>query len=173
MGLVIAVATIASYGTICWIVGLRAAGHGSPLTDAIGVVMFIALVGAAWRRMPDDSPERRRERAKRGYIIGVVTGVQAMLILLTLYVLHLVGRTDLLAPIVAIIVGLHFLTFARFFPAYLYYFTAALLVALGVAGLFFEASNARLLTLSVAAAAILWLTCIAVLIWPESRRRGA
>ena len=172
MGLVIAVATIASYGAIWWILGIRLAGQGSVPTDAVAVVILALLVATAWRRMPDESPERRRERARRGNIIGIVTGIQGVLILLTLRALHLVGRTDILAPVIAIIVGLHFLAFARLFPARVYYLTSALLVALGVAGSFMGAGSVRLLTVSIGAACILWLTCSAVLIWPESRRSG-
>ena len=170
MGLVIAVATIAGYGAIWWIAGIRLAGRGSVLSDAVAVVLFALLVGAAWRRKSDESPERRRERARRGRIIGIVTGVQAVLIVLAVHVLRLAGRPDLLAPVIAIIVGLHFLAFARLFPARVYYLTSALVVAVGVAGFFLGAGNLRLLAVSVAAACILWLTCVAVLIWPESRR---
>ena len=173
MGLVIAVATIASYGTLWWIIGLRAAGHGSALTDLAGVVALALLIGAAWRRMPDDTPERRRERARRGYIIGIITAFQTILILVTVYVLRRTDTTDLLAPLVALIMGLHFLAFARLFPAWLYYLTSVLLIALGVGGLSLGADGGRLLTVALGAAGILWLTCVAVLIWPESRRHGA
>lgn len=171
MGLVIAVATIASYGAAWWIIGLRAAGYGSSLTDVAGVVAFALLVAAAWRRMPDESPERKRERARRGNTIGVVTGIQAALMLVAIYLLRLVGRIDSLASVLAIVMGLHFLAFARLFPAWIYYITSALLVALGAAGLLLGGGN--VLVLSIGAACVLWLTCVAVLIWPESRRRGA
>lgn len=170
MGLVIAVATIAGYGAAWWIAGLRGAGYGSGLTDAIGALAFVALVGLAWRRQRDESPERRRERAQRGHIIGIVTGIQGVLILAAMYALGDAGRLDLLAPIVAIVVGLHFLAFARLFPAVVYYLTSALLVALGAGGFLLRAGGVRVLTVSIGAAAILWLTCAAVLIWPESRR---
>ncbi len=173
MGLVIAVATIAGYGAAWWIAGLRGAGYGSGLTDAVGLLLFVLLVGLAWRRQRDESPERRRERAQRGHIIGIVTGIQGVLILAAVYVLGDAGRLDLLAPVVAIVVGLHFLAFARLFPAVLYYLTSVLLVSLGVVGFSIGAGTGRVLAVSVGAAAILWLTCVAVLIWPDTRRRGA
>ncbi len=170
MGLVIAVATIASYGTIWWIVGTRLAGQGSWVGDACAVLLLALLLAGAWRRRSADVPERRPERARRGYIIGVVTGVQAVLILLTLHLLHAVDRNDLLAPGVAIIMGLHFLAFARWFPARLYYLTSALLVGLGAIGLLVPTGAIRLLTVSIGAACILWFTCLAALIWPATRR---
>ncbi len=172
MGLVIAVATIAGYGTLWWIIGTWAAGQGSWVGDACAVLLLVLLLSGAWRRRPSDPPERRPERARRGYIIGVVTGVQAVLILLTLHLLHAVDRTDLFAPAVAIFMGLHFLAFARWFPARLYYLTSALLVGLGAIGLLVAAGAIRLLTVSIGAACILWLTCVAVLIWPGSRRKA-
>ena len=172
MGLVYAVATIAGYGALWWIVGLRAAGHGSPLTDALGALTLGLLVLAAWRRMPEENPERRRERARRGNIIGIVTGVQAVLVLLALHVLRLADRTDLLAPLVALIVGLHFLAFARLFPAWMYDLTSALLLGLGALGFLLADDGVRLLAVSLGSAGILWATCVAVLVWPESRHRG-
>jgi len=172
MGLVYAVATIASYGALWWVIGLRAAGHGSALSDAVAVAVLALLLAAAWRRMPDDTAERKRERARRGNIIGIVTGIQAVLILTALHALRLTQRTDLLAPVVAVIVGLHFLAFARLFPAWLYYLTSALLLTLGVTGFFLGDGGVRLLTLALGSSGILWATCVAVLIWPETRRRG-
>ncbi len=172
MGLVYAVATIAGYGTLWWIIGLRAAGYGSPLMDAMGVLALGLFVAAAWRRMPEETPERRRERARRGNIIGIVTAIQAVLILLALHVLRLAHSLDLLAPLVALIVGLHFLAFARLFPAWLYYLTSILLLALGVVGFLLGDAGVRLLAVSLGAAGILWGTCVAVLIWPETRHRG-
>ncbi len=171
MGLVIAVATIASYGAIWWIAGFRIAGSGSAVTDALGALRLVALLVAAWRRRQAESPERRRERAQRGYIIGLVTGVLGVVILAAVKLLDDAGRLDFLAPVVAILVGLHFLAFARLFPARIYYLTSALLVALGGVGAFLPTGEARVLGVSLSAAVILWLTCVAVLIRPESRRR--
>ncbi len=171
MGLVIAVATIAGYGAIWWIVGFRTSGTGAPFTDALGALALLALVVAAWLRKHAESPERRRERAQRGYFIGLVTGILAVLILLAVKELRALGRLELLPPIVAIVMGLHFLALARLFPARVYYLTSVLLVALGAAGFFLPTGAPRVLTVSVLAALILWLTCVAVLIWPESRRQ--
>ena len=172
MGLVIAVATIAGYGAVAWILGIRAAGAGAPLTYAVAPLAFVLLVGAAWRRKPADKPERRRERAQRGRIIGDVNGVLVVLIVLAVYLLRLVGRSDLLAPTVAVVGGLHFLAFARLFPARAYYYTSALLVGLGTAGFFLDPGHLRVPIVSIGASGILWLTCVSVLIWPESRRTG-
>ncbi len=172
MGLVIAVATIASYGAVAWILGMRAAGFASLPTYAVAPIAFLLLVGTAWRRMPADKPERRRERAQRGRIIGDVNGVLVVAIVLAVYLLRLVERIDLLAPIVALIMGLHFLAFGYLFPARAYYTTSAALVALAVVG-FGLASDLRTPLVSIAGAGILWLTCAAVVIWPESRRTGA
>ncbi len=173
MGLLIAVATIAGYGAIWWILGVRGAGYGSGPVYAVGVLILVLLLAAAHRRMGEDSPERPRERAQRGNTIGIVTGVQAVLILVALKLLGDAGRLDLLASTAAILMGLHFLAFARFFPARIYYATSALLVLLGVVGFFLAPGPVRTLAVSLGAAGILWLTCVAVLVWPGSRRTGS
>jgi hypothetical protein len=170
MGLVLAVATIAGYGAIWWILAMRLTGHDWPLTYPVALLALALLLAAAWYRKTDESPERRRERARRGKTIGLVTGVQAVLIIIALNVLRALGHLDLLTPLIALIVGLHFLAFARLFPARIYYLTSALLVVLAIGGVFVRAGAARVLSVSLGASCILWLTCIAVLIWPESRR---
>ncbi len=173
MGLVIAVATIAGYGAIAWLYAIWAAGIGTPLGYAVAPLALALLVAAAWWRMPEDRPERRRERARRGKIIGDITGVMVVLIAIALYLLRLLDRVELLAPIVVIIVGVHFLAFARLFPARVYYLTSGLLVGLGAAGFGLDAGSDRVLIVGIGACCILWLTCVAVLVWPESRRTGA
>ncbi len=172
MGLVIAVATIAAYGVIAWVLALWAAGIGSVPGYAAAPLAWVLLVGTAWHRRPEDPPERRRERAQRGRIIGDVNGALVVLIVAALYGLRLLDRTDLLAPIVAILVGLHFLVFARLFPARAYYYPSAFLVVLGATGFFLQPVGLRALIVGLGASCILWLTCVALLIWPTSRRHG-
>ena len=70
----------------------------------------------------------------------------------------------MIAPAGAIIVGLHFVPLARWLPARLYYATAALLTAAGVAGFFIADVKPRVVIVSIGAASVLWLTCAAVLV---------
>ena len=79
-------------------------------------------------------------------------------------------RRDLIAPAVAIIVGLHFVPLARWLPAPIYYLTAALLVVVGIAGANVHDLPARVLTVSVGAATALWFSCGMVLIRAEPQR---
>jgi energy-converting hydrogenase Eha subunit E len=69
----------------------------------------------------------------------------------------------LIAPVVAIIVGLHFLPLARWLPGPIYYLTGALLVVVGLAGAAVQEPTVRILTVCIGAAGVLWLSCAIVL----------
>jgi hypothetical protein len=78
-------------------------------------------------------------------------------------VLGNLGLSDYAAPVIAIIVGLHFVPLARWLPARFYYCTSALLIVLGACGFAIRSLDQRLLIVGVGAASILWLTSVVVL----------
>lgn len=129
---------------------------------AAGVVVTVVIAGAAWRRsrtMAGSHDERRHN----GRLVGIASGIEGLAIFLAINVLANIHRPDLVGPVVAVIVGLHFVPLARWLPAPLYYVTSALLVVIGIAGLGIHDSHVRLFAVSVGAASILWLTCAGVL----------
>jgi hypothetical protein len=111
-------------------------------------------------RFEQASPE---EHARRDRLVGIASGGEGLAIFLAMIVLGNLGLSDYAAPVIAIIVGLHFVPLARWLPAHLYYGTGALLIVLGVYGFAIRPPDRRLLIVSVGAACILWLTCIIVL----------
>ncbi len=151
------------FAAVWWLVGVRASGYTSPLTYVIplvvtGLIAIAALRGRA--RFEQVPPE---EHARRGRLVGIASGIEGLAILLAVNVLAHIGRSDYAAPVIAIIVGLHFVPLAQRLPASLYYGTGALLTALGICGLAVRHPDQRLLIVSVGAACVLWLTCVVVL----------
>jgi hypothetical protein len=164
---------MATFATVWWIVGMRAAGHVATLIYSVPLVVALMLGAIAWRHeqsgghasfdMPKDEAQRRDRvvmwaSAVEGVALFIVAGV----------VRPSIKRTDATASAVALIVGAHFLPLARWLPAPVYYLTAAVLVALGLAGFFIGDVNTRLTTVSSGAAIVLWLTAASALL--SSRR---
>ncbi len=159
------------FAALWWIVGTYASGRGSGLMYAVAIAITSIVVAAASRRArPSSGPPE--ERARRGRLVGIASGVEGLAIFVAINVLANIRRRDLTAPIIAMIVGLHFLPLARWLPAPLYYVTSALLVGLGIAGVRVQDVQFRLFTVSVGAACVLWLTCGAVL-WYGDRQEAA
>lgn len=154
------------FAAVWWIAGTAVSGRGSLPVYAVGIALAGAIVGVAWRR-PDSTAESDEERSRRGWLVGIASGAEGVLMLAAVNILANIGRRDLVAPAFAIIVGAHFLPLARWLPAPMYYVTSALLICLGLAGLRIEDPSMRVLTVSIGAACVLWLTCIAVLRLPS------
>jgi hypothetical protein len=160
------------FAAIWWLVGVRASGHGSPLTYGIPLLVTGLIIVAALRgrhRFEQASPE---EHARRDRLVGIASGAEGLAIPVAVTVLGNIGLSDYAAPVIAIIVGLHFLPLARWLPAHLYYGTSALLIALGVSGCAIRAPDQRLLIVSIGAASVLWLTCVIVLSRARIMRDG-
>jgi hypothetical protein len=151
------------FAAVWWLVGVRWAGYGSPLIYGIPLAVTALIILAALRsrdRFGQASPE---EHARRDRLVIIASAVEGLAIFVAINVLGNVGEIDYAAPVVAIIVGLHFLPLAQRLPARLYYGTGALLVALGVCGFVIRHPAPRLIIVSVGAACILWLTSAVVL----------
>ena len=148
------------FAAIWWVIGGRASGY--PAVVAYGVPLLVTgtMLALAWRRSPSGDPEPGPDTS--GRVIGIASAAEGVLILVAVIVLDNAGRADWKIPVIAIIVGLHFLPIARWLPARSYYLTAALLVAVGAIGLALPAGRQRTTVVTVGAACILWLTSAAV-----------
>jgi len=151
------------FAAIWWMAGVRASGHPASLAYGVPLVVTGLIVVVSLRSRDSAGQESAEESARRGRLVGIASGVEGLAILLAVNVLAYFGRSDYAAPVIAIIVGLHFIPLAQRLPARLYYATAALLVALGLCGFIIQRPDQRLLIVGVGAACVLWLTCIAVL----------
>ena len=85
---------------------------------AVGMLIRGLMMALARRRGRRSAPPE--ERRRRGRIVGIASALEGVAIFAAASVLVNLGRRDLIAPAVAIIVGVHFLPLARWFPAPIY-----------------------------------------------------
>ena len=163
-----AIIVMSAFAAIWWMVGAAQLRGRSLMMYGIGIAISGLMAALGWRRR--GQPATLEERKRRGRMIGIASAVEGAAIFAAANVLVKLGRRDLIAPVVAIIVGAHFLPLARWFPAPIYYFTGALLVAIGVAGAMVQDLPARILTVGLGAARALWLSCGVVLLRADRQR---
>jgi hypothetical protein len=161
------------FAAVWCIAGIRTAFIASPLWYAVPVVITVAILAAASHRAFGGSAEQPTERSRRGRLVGIASGVEGVLILVAVNVLIHINKQDWTAPIIAIIVGAHFIPLARRLPARLYYAPGALLILLGIAGFGITDVRYRILFVTVGAACVLWFTSVAVLVRAVPRRIDA
>jgi hypothetical protein len=164
---------LAFFATVWWIVGLRAAGHGPALLYLVPVLVAVALGsvfgGLTHRRGASPSAADPAEEARRGRLVGWASAAEGIVIFIASNVLVNIGHRDAIAPVIALVVGAHFVPLARGLPAPAYYLTAGALLCLGVIGLTIGDVPTRLTLVSAGAAGVLWLTAFSALY----RARGA
>jgi len=159
------------FAVVWWIVGMRTAGHSAAVVWVVPVIASVML-GAAVTRLRgasgpvDDVDEKRRNR-----LVMMWSAAEGVAIVIAINVLVSVGHRDAFVPVVALIVGSHFIPLARGLPAPTYYVTAAALIAVGLVGFSMPALTARITLVSAAAAVILWITAGVVLRRVASSRR--
>ncbi len=153
---------MSAFAAVWWVVGVGLSGHGSVLMYGVSLLATAEIILTASRTV-EAMPPSPEEHARRGRIVGLASGGEGLAIFLAINVLANTRNGGLAAPVVAIIVGLHFLPLAHWLPAPLYYLTAAALIGLGMVGFVIADVNQRILTVSTGAASILWATCVVVL----------
>lgn len=130
----------------------------SPLLAAVPVAVSIALLFWATRQIPAPIPEA--EQARIGRLVGIWSAVEGVTIFVGVTFCQNVGASYAVAPVIAIIVGLHFLPLARGIPVPLYYVTGLALVAVGAGALLWLPPSHQLPLTGGAAAFILWISCV-------------
>ncbi len=133
-------------------------GFGWPAT-AVPIAISTALI--VWAsRVP--ARARTAADAKRiGRLIGTWTVIQGIAIFATFALSPKLGFPDAAVPILAIIVGLHFLPLARGIPMPVYYATGLAMIVVGTVALLLPAAD-RYLATGIPCAIILWTSCIAL-----------
>ena len=146
------------FAAIWWAFGVRLSGPSGALRYAVPMAVAGLLVIMALRSRRGDPPLSPEEDARRGRLVGIASAAEGIAILIGVNVLANVGLRDYTAPVIALIVGAHFLPLAHSLPAQPYYWTAALLMLIGLVGLALPDADARRTFVSGAAAITLWLT---------------
>jgi hypothetical protein len=99
-----------------------------------------------------------------GRRFGWITAIEGGAIFLAIVLLNVVHHPQFIAPVIAIIVGLHFFPLASLFGARVYYATGSLGCAIGMTGLLISDPALRMSFVGLSFGSLLWLTVAAVLV---------
>ena len=159
------------FAVVWWIVGLRTAGHGLATVWVVPVLASLALAAAVTPLRGATGPVDDADEARRNRLVMQWSAAEGVAIVIAINVLVSVGHREAFVPVVALIVGAHFIPLARGLPAPAYYVTAAALVALGLVGLAMPGRAEGITLVSAGAAVILWITAAIVLRRVANTRR--
>lgn len=164
---------MAFFGTLWAGIGIGGLqGWGAPwlsitvLLIGLGLLIGGIAVLISSRRVSNQGAATNGQRGKRtGLWFGIVFATEGLLIGVASVICNAINRFDLFFPIMAIIVGLHFLPLAALFQVRAYYLVGALLCLLALITLFAVPEQANLggqsitaqwVVLGFGAALILW-----------------
>lgn len=151
----VAVVVLAVFAAL-WGASALVAIHVFPGVVALPLLISVALAAVVLRIAPPD--ERDPADARRvGRVVGLAIAGEVVAMIAGVNFLVWAGRPDLLAPLVAAVVGLHMLPMARWIPVPVYYATCAGMLAAAAAGLAF-APPVREAVVGGGAATVLWAT---------------
>lgn len=156
----IGVIVLSVFAAIWCIAGFALAGTGSALSYVLVLLITAAIIVASARRPMGSGGDAAGRRI--GRLVGLASAGEGIAIVIAVIVLQSLHAPDDIMPVIAIIVGVHFFALGWSMPMRLYYATGALLVALGVVGIFVGDAT-RPLVVGVGAACILWLTAVVLL----------
>jgi hypothetical protein len=152
----------AAFGLVWALTGATALAARVPVLIASAVLSAVCVVVASRPRVAP-RPRRLPDRWSARYnAIGIVQGVTIALVVAAAVAL---GTPGLIAPVVCLVVGLHFLPLAAAVDQPGYRLTGAALVLAGLAGtvvLVAAGAQAAQATSGLAAAVVLWVTSCAV-----------
>ncbi|WP_188456913.1 hypothetical protein [Virgibacillus oceani] len=176
---------MAFFGTM-WaytgIIGLQ--GWGDPWLFVASLIVGVALlIGGclliyASRDLPNQVPHGDGRRGKKiGFWFNIVFAAEGLAIVVTIAVCNIIGHTEFIPPVIAIIVGVHFLPLANLFQVRIYYLTGVLLCVLPIMTILFvplnftlqeHQINAYMFVVGFGSALILWGTSLAI--WLMGKR---
>jgi hypothetical protein len=179
MGIASGIFFMAFFGAL-W--GLMSAGFMDSVVQPVAFVViglvtlgFLGLVVMLMRyarSLPATTSSEEDEAGKKiGMWFGIVFGLEALLIALTSIVLGRMQASQFIPPVIALIVGLHFLPLARLFHVTFYYITGALLCVLALVAIIALVRGLSIagpspynwsLVVGIGATLILWLTALIV-----------
>jgi hypothetical protein len=135
---------------------LRLSGS-PPALMLVPLAVSLALLAFGWRT----SGTAGSRGSHVGKVVGLWSAIEVAGILIAANVLEALHRSDLIFPVVAIVVGLHFFPLARGIPARLYHATGSAFVVAGLVGLVLPPAE-RPMVVGLSAAVILWTTALAI-----------
>ena len=138
------VVALAVSGTLCWIT-VRQLQRVIPPATATTTSNEAPLSASATRNFE------------------IVLALEWPAILAVVFFLRRRGRRDLILPVIALIVGAHFLPLAMIFNSPIYYFTAAVMIGVSSASFAIHDRRNRQAVVCVSCSVALWITSAALL----------
>lgn len=133
--------------------------HFLDMAQALYLVPVAISVGLLWWSRQRQMPERTAEQNVRiRRLVLIWTGIELVAILIAYGYLSKIGHAGIIAPVIAIIVGLHFFPLARGIPSPTYIATASAMIFAGGTGLAFPPA-----VTCFVAALVLWATSAVLL----------
>jgi hypothetical protein len=157
------------FAAIWGILGVTNTGLPSALA-LVPIGISIALLFWATRQVP--APIEDAAQARIGRLVGIWSAVEGLAIVAAVIICQNIGAAHAIVPVIAIIVGLHFLPLARGIPVPFYYATGAAMIVTG-GGALLLTGPARIATTGLGAAIILWISCVALVLGHGSTMSGA
>lgn len=162
------------FGALWLLLGLyggRASARSLRLGFLLAGMALAACIGIMARRSMRQSSgsappcaEQVAVSQQTGRRFGWITAIEGGAIFLAIVLLNAVHRPQFIAPVIAIIVGLHFFPLAGLFGAHLYYATGSFGCAIGITGLLISDPALRMSFVGLSFGSLLWLTVAAVLV---------
>lgn len=158
MGVRMALAVLSLFAAAWACAALRFSGAAPPFL-IVPIAISLALLALGWRGSRAFQSRGRHV----GKLVALWTSIEMIALVVTANVLENQHRADLMLPLGAIIVGLHFFPLARGIPVRLYHSTGAGMLVAGVAGLLVPAAE-RQMVAGMGAALVLWATALVIVL---------
>lgn len=160
-GIAIGSLVLTGFGALWLVLGIRfLLGFDWRVLFGLGLIALALVSGAlrVWSAAQHLTPGPSSGENVAGPAFGIVTTVEFGLIFATVLVCRLAGRGELILPIIALIVGLHFIPLAAIFGVRIYYVTGIAIVLAVLASFFAPSEGLRQAVASLGCGSVLWLT---------------
>jgi hypothetical protein len=135
----------------------------SPVLCVIPIIIAVALISWSISVSRKRTPLPSNERTRVNKIVMYASAFEGVAIFLGAHILNNMGVAHQLLPLIAVVVGLHFLPFAPFLPERRYYPIAFILVAIGLRGALVHPPDVRAWFVGLSSAIVLWTAAVIAL----------
>jgi len=134
-----------------------------PILCLVPIAIAALLVRRAIVVAKTRAPLAPRDHERVNKIVMYASAFEGVAIFVGINVLNNLGIANQFLPLLAVIVGLHFLPVGRYLPDWRYYPLAAALVAIGISGAMIPSPDLRAAFVGVSSALVLWTASIIAL----------
>jgi hypothetical protein len=152
-----------AFGGLWLVFAILSQSSPMPILCILPIVIAAVLVGWSISVSKKRAPLAANDRKHVNKIVMYASIFEGVAIFVGINVLNNLGIANQYLPLIAVIVGLHFLPFARYLPDWRYYPIALLLVAIGIVGAIVPSADLRAWLVGVSSALVLWTASVIAL----------